>query len=91
MRNCCASRAERVLNGNSYFYRVLPRWGMARATMELRPKEDEPTTWQLVEARGSRNATLSPNLIRSLAVWLAQRQRVGESQVLTKGVQHCLV
>lgn len=91
MENCCASRAEHVLEGSLYYYRVLPRWGMTRATMELVPSADDPHIWRLSEVKGPKNCSMPPNLIRCLAIWLAQKQRVeDERYVLPDSLHSCL-
>lgn len=51
---------------------------MIRATMKLVSSGIAPGTWRLSEVQGPRNRGLPPNLIRCLAIWLAEKQRVDD-------------
>ena len=77
MRNCTGadrSLIDSILLGRGYFYRVHSKWGMARATLYVVRGDDD--TWCIEEARKRFNKPVAGQQLRSLAIWLADRQRL---------------
>lgn len=64
--------------GSAAIYRVLPRWGMERATLMLAKQR----RWKLVEISGPRNQKVRASTLRGVLVWLADRQGVRNIQTL---------
>jgi hypothetical protein len=84
-QNCVATMLGSVMLGESYLYRVEPRFGFERCTVELvREEDDEQTVYRMGEVRTRNNGTPKRSTIDAIGVWLADRQHLPDARVLPR-------
>lgn len=84
--NCVASpfMIQRLLasKGKAALYRVLPRWGLERATLMIERLRTRRSRWVLTEIAAANNYTVRRSTERACLIWLADAQRVRDFRSL---------
>ena len=86
MRSCVVSKSyvRGILSGKTFFFRVLPRYGLTRATLMLTNAGGGdllPDLWVVADVKGVCNASVPKRTLDALITWLSQAQNLPEGVV----------